>query len=126
MTHRKNIYKSKARSKRIADIISLVIIVIMGAAVLLPIWWIFRTSVMSNAEIYKFPPPFLPIKWRFSNYSAALEYFKFWQDMRNTMIIIVPSVIGGSLTATLCGYAFARLRFPGKKFIFSLDRKSVV
>lgn len=120
MTQRISSIKSKARSKRIADIISIVIIVIVGAAVLLPIWWIFRSSLMSNAEIYKFPPPFFPPKLRFSNYSAALEYFKFWQDMRNTMIIIVPSVIGGSLTATLCGYAFARLRFPGKKFIFSL------
>ncbi|MDR0503420.1 MAG: carbohydrate ABC transporter permease [Treponema sp.] len=36
------------------------------------------------------------------------------------MIIIVPSVIAGTCTATLCGYAFARLRFPGKRFIFSL------
>lgn len=112
--------KSKARSKKIADIVSILIVVIVGAAVLLPIWWIFRTSLMTNAEIYKFPPPFFPLKLRFSNYGVALESFKFWQDMRNTLFIIGPSVIGGSLTATLCGYAFARLKFPGKKFIFSL------
>ena len=35
-------------------------------------------------------------------------------------MIIVPSVIGGTLTATTCGYAFARLRFKGKKFIWTL------
>jgi len=104
----------------IADSISLIIVIIAGAVVLLPIWWIFRTSLMTNAEIYKFPPPFFPLKLRFSNYIATLEYFKFWQDMRNTLVVIVPSVIAGSLTATLCGYAFARLRFPGKKFIFAL------
>ena len=36
------------------------------------------------------------------------------------MLIIVPSVVFGTLTATLCGYAFARLRFRGKKFWFTL------
>jgi multiple sugar transport system permease protein len=36
------------------------------------------------------------------------------------MTIIIPSVAAGTFTAVLCGYAFARLRFPGKKFLFSL------
>jgi multiple sugar transport system permease protein len=36
------------------------------------------------------------------------------------MTIIVPSVLAGTFTATLCGYAFARLQFPGKKFLFGL------
>jgi multiple sugar transport system permease protein len=36
------------------------------------------------------------------------------------MMIIAPAVIGGTLTATICGYAFARLRFRGKKFLFTL------
>lgn len=111
---------SRNRSKVIADILSFTAIVFVGALVLLPIYWIFRSSLMSNAEIYKFPPYFFPPNWRFSNYIAALEFFKFWQDFRNTMIIIVPSVIAGTVTATLCGYAFARLRFPGKKLLFML------
>lgn len=120
MTVRRNYVKSKSRSKMIADIFSFTAVALLAALVLLPIWWIFRTSLMTNAEIYKFPPPFFPANWKFSNYAACLEYFKFWQDLLNTMIIVVPCVIGGTLTATLCGYAFARLRFPGKKFIFSL------
>ncbi len=120
MTLRANVYKSQARSKKIADILSFTCVILVSAVVLLPIFWMFRSSLMSNAEIYQFPPFFLPPNWRFSNYHAALEFFKFWQDMKNTMLIIVPSVIGGTLTATMCAYAFARLRFPGKKFLFSL------
>ena len=112
--------KSRKRSKKIADIFCFAAVVVSAALVLLPIWWIFRTSLMTNAEIYQYPPPFFPAHWKFSNYASSLEYFKFWQDLKNTMIIIVPSVVGGTVTATLCGFAFARLRFPGKKFIFSL------
>jgi multiple sugar transport system permease protein len=36
------------------------------------------------------------------------------------MKIIVPAVTGGTITATICGYAFARLRFKGKKVLFAL------
>jgi len=50
----------------------------------------------------------------------TLEYFKFWTYLKNTMIIIVPSVIFGTITATMCGYAFARLRFRLRNFLFTL------
>lgn len=100
--------------------VSIIIIVIFALAVLFPIWWIFRTSLMSNAEIYKYPPAILPSRWLWSNYKKALEHFKFWKYLLNNAIIIVPAVTGGTLTATICGYAFARLRFRGKKFLFSL------
>lgn len=115
-----NAFRSRKKKEKIASIIALIIIIFMSAAVLLPIWWIFRTSLMTNTEIYAYPPSFFPGKWLFSNYKDTLEVFKFWTYLKNTMIIIVPSVIGGTVTATFSGYAFARLRFRGKRFLFSL------
>lgn len=112
--------RSRKRRERISNIVSLVIVVLLAFAVLFPIWWIFRTSLMTNTEIYKYPPALLPSKWLFSNYQKTLEIFKFWKYFTNTMIIIVPSCLAGTFTATLCGYAFARLRFRGKKFIWTL------
>jgi len=112
--------KSRKRKEKVINIISIVIIALVAAAVLFPIWWIFRTSLMSNAEIYKYPPAFFPSRWLLSNYREALRIFEFWKYFSNTMMIIVPAVIGGTLTATICGYAFARLRFRGKKLLFML------
>ncbi|NLY48173.1 MAG: carbohydrate ABC transporter permease [Clostridiales bacterium] len=116
----KSIFKSRKRKERIASVITFIVVVFMAFLVVFPIYWIFRTSLMSNAEIYKYPPIFIPNKFRISNYVETLKVFEFWKYFKNTMTIIVPSVIGGTMTATLCGYAFARLRFRGKKFIFSL------
>jgi len=96
------------------------LLAVLLACVMLPIWWIFRSSLMTNAELYAYPPPFFPNRWLFSNYAEALALFKFWLYFKNTMTFILPSMLAGTLTATLCGYAFARLRFPGKSFIFSL------
>ena len=103
-----------------ADVVSLVLACVIGAAVMLPIWWIFRSSLMTNAELYAFPPNFAPKDWIWANYTRTLEVFKFWKYFGNTMTIIVPSVAAGTMTAVLCGYAFGRLKFKTKKFWFSL------
>lgn len=116
----KQILASRSKREKIANGISLVLVILMAAIVFLPIWWIFRSSLMTNAELYAYPPSFFPSKWLFSNYAETLETYDFWRYLINTMTIIVPAVFGGTVTATLCGYAFARLRFRGKKFLFTL------
>lgn len=116
----KHPFRSKKRKEKVLAIVSFLLLLIVAIMVLFPIWWIFRTSLMTNTEIYAYPPPLLPKKWLFSNYAKTLEYFKFWKYLTNTMMIIVPSVLGGTITATLGGYAFARLHFRGKNLLFSL------
>ena len=113
-------YPSRKRRERTVDIVCFILVIILAAGAMLPIWWIFRSSLMTNAELYAFPPAFFPSQWLFSNYVDTLNTYDFWRYFRNTMTIIVSAVLGGTITATLCGYAFARLRFRGKKLLFML------
>ena len=112
--------QSQKRRQQIADVVCFLLVILFSCAAMLPIWWIFRSSLMSNAELFKWPPSFFPPRWLFSNYANTLQYFKFWTYLKNTMLIIVPSVIAGTITATMCGYAFARLRFKLRGFLFTL------
>ena len=113
-------YANRRRREAAMDSVSFAALILIAVAVVFPVWWIVRSSLMNNAELYAWPPMLFPKRWLFSNYPAALQHFPFWRYFRNTMTIIIPSVAAGTATATLCGYAFARLRFPGKKFLFSL------
>lgn len=115
-----NSIRSRKRSQQIADTLSFLAVVIIAALVMLPIWWMIRSSLMKSLEIFKWPPQFFPKEWLFSNYNIKPTTFDFWRYLGNTLTIVVPSVIFGTATATLCGYAFARLRFRGKAFLFSL------
>ena len=115
-----NLYASRRRNEAIINCASFAGLVIIALAAFFPIWWIFRSSLMNNAELYAWPPSLYPKRWLFSNYPAALKNFPFFLYLKNTMTIIIPAVTAGTITATFCGYAFARLRFPGKKIIFSL------
>ena len=112
--------QSMKRSEAAINAVSFAGLILLTVAVLFPVWWIFRSSLMNNAELFAWPPSLYPKRWLFSNYIEALKHFPFLRYFANTMIIITPSVLAGTATATLCGYAFARLRFPGKKIIFSL------
>jgi len=117
---------SKKRNKMIFDVISFVLIVSIAAMVILPIWWIFRSSVMGSLDIFLWPPTFFPMgtidarEWLWSSYIINPASYDFWQYLGNSLTITVPCVIFGTTTAISCGYAFARLQFRGKKFLFSL------
>jgi len=108
------------RNQQIANIAAFMVLLILAAFAMLPIWWIFRTSLMTNPEAQQYPPAFFPSRWLFSNYAKTLETYDFPLYLKNSMMIIVPSVIFGTVTATMCGYALARLRFRGKKLVFTL------
>jgi multiple sugar transport system permease protein len=117
---KKTFYEKRKRQDAVINGVSFAGLILIALAVVFPLWWIFRSSLMNNAELYAWPPTLLPQKWLFSNYGEALKSFPFWRYFTNTMLVIAPSVCAGTATATLCGYAFARLRFPGKKLLFSL------
>ena len=117
---------SQKRNKMICDIIFFVLIIIMASIVILPIWWIFRSSVMPSLAIFQRPPVFFPMntldptQWMWENYTIRQTSFDFWLYLKNSLTITVPCVIFGTATAITCAYAFARLNFKGKTFLFSL------
>lgn len=115
-SHRKLVHNNK----KIFDGIIAVVVIVSGLMVLFPIFWMARTSFMSNLEINTYPPKLLPSKWMFNNYPDALGTFTFWQYLGNTMGIIVPSIFGVILTSSIAAYAFARLEFALKNLWFTL------
>lgn len=97
-----------------------VIVVVLGLMSLFPLFWMVRSSLMSNLEIYQYPPALLPSVWRFDNYLYSFTLLPFHRYMLNTLLITVPAVVGVLLTSSMAAYAFARLEFPGKNLIFTL------
>jgi multiple sugar transport system permease protein len=97
-----------------------VVITLLGLASLFPFAWMLRSSLMSNLEIYQFPPMPFPQKWRWDNFSYAVTLLPFGRYLVNTLLITVPSVVGVLFTSTMAAYAFARLEFAGKRFWFTL------
>ena len=110
--------RSKSRAEKTANTLAFVLVALLALLTLFPLWWIFRSSLMTNPEIGSLN--FFPSRWIFQNYPEALKIFDYFTYLGNTMKILVPCVVFGTITAILCGYSFARLYFRGRSFVFGL------
>jgi multiple sugar transport system permease protein len=92
----------------------------LGAAMMLaPLVWLVRSALMEKAAIFAFPPVWLPSPPRWENFPEALSVLPFGRYLLNTLILEVLVVTGTVASASLCGYAFARLRWPGRSIWFA-------
>lgn len=100
-----------------------VILLLSLAAILmmLPLLWMFSTSLRPSADSFKLPPAWLPTQFQIENYSSVFESnVPFWALAFNTLKITLAVTLGQLLICSMAGFAFARLRFPGRNFLFGL------
>ncbi len=83
-----------------------------------PFLWMVLTSFKSPAEAVSFPPSFLPREWHFDNYVDIFKVAPFERFYLNSIIVAVTATVGQIITSLAAGFAFARLKFPGRNVIF--------
>lgn len=107
-------------SERIRSLIASGALILLGLTMLMPFLLMVGTSLMSELEVYQFPPKFVPSTFRWSNYAEAMTMQPFGRYFLNTAIVAVVSVAGQLLFCSMAGYAFARLRFVGRDRLFAV------
>lgn len=111
---------------RLSTAILFIMLLVIATVSIVPLYWMFRSSLMSNAEIFVFPPRIIPSTWRWQNYVKTFQNFDALKYLKNTLLLLVPSVIGTVLTSAMAGYALGRVNFPGRKFWFTLVIGSMI
>lgn len=101
------------------DIVSFVVLTIAAILVMMPLLWMFSTSLRPTNESFTLPPQWLPTQFRFENYLAPFESnVPFQNFFLNSLKITLAVTFGQLVTCSTAGYAFARLRFPGRNILF--------
>ena len=90
----------------------------VGISYMIPFAWLVVTSLKESGQEMILPPEWIPRPAVWENYVIALTRYTFGVWIKNTLIIAVTSMIGSTLTAALAGFAFSRLRFPGRNLLF--------
>lgn len=96
---------------------------------LFPIYWAFNTSLMSNLSAQSVPAQWIPSPLNLSNYRQVFGIHlstanpsNLWPSFSRSLINIViecgVSTFVTIVIATLASYAFARMKFPLKNFLF--------
>ena len=98
----------------------IVILVGLGLTMVLPFLWMMSTALMTELEVYQFPPRFLPADWRWSNFAEALTMQPFGRFFFNSLVVSVVATAGQLLFCSMAAFAFARLRFPWRDRLFAV------
>ncbi len=101
---------------------ALTYLALTGLSVLfaLPFLWMLSASLKIEADIWNYPPEWIPNPVRAANYPEALTLMNFPRLLYNTVFITALSMVGTLLSCTWIVYGFARFRFPGRDFFFML------
>ena len=101
-------------------------LVIGSLVMFLPLVWAVSFSFGLPHEFFRLPPPVVPSAIRLDNYEGVFQRVDFLRFFLNSVIVTTAVTVAQIITASMAGYAFARLRFPGKRIIFILFLASMM
>jgi multiple sugar transport system permease protein len=96
------------------------VLVLMALLTAFPLLWMISASLMPAGEAMTLPARLLPSRPTLEHYAILFERLNLGRTLANTLLL-ASMVTGVSLLCnSMAGYAFAKLRFPGKSRLFAL------
>jgi N,N'-diacetylchitobiose transport system permease protein len=80
-----------------------------------PVYWMVSTAFKTGPNIFSYSPKWLPIPATLANFGDAIHRQYFWQNVRNSLIVVVVVVTLSLALAFLAALALAKFRFYGRK-----------
>lgn len=102
---------------------------------LFPFYWVLRTALTTQTQIFSNTTSLMPVGFTFDNFRRVLglvstsealaaggsgQTFNFLKFLRNSLIFSTVVTVGQVTFSTMAAYAFARLRFPGRNVLFNI------
>lgn len=96
------------------------VLIVVSVIMVIPFIWMVLTAFKSLGESTAIPVQVFPSRLRWENFTELFAQFSFGTMYMNTIIATVLRVTAQLTFAAMAGYAFARLRFPGRDVIFAI------
>nr|BBH86318.1 ABC transporter permease [Thermosporothrix sp. COM3] len=108
------------RSGLLLTILLHVVLIVFSVVMVAPFLWMLVSSFESTEQAFSIPPTWIPDPIMWENYPQSLQALPFHLAYWNSTLVAVTVTLCQLITCSLAGYAFARLRFPGRDIIFFL------
>ena len=95
------------------------LMVVSMLIVIVPFVWAFFTSLETQKQIYAFPPQAIPNPPTLFNYGVQFQE-GLAQGLLNSAIVSISAVVLSLVTAAMCAYPLARIRFRGSNIALFL------
>lgn len=94
-----------------------VIALLFTAVWIFPVYWMVNTAFKPRSEIMTPVPEFVPLHPTFENFVSAVTQTTFLINLRNSLIVVLSSLVVALLLALFASAALSRFRFRGRKTI---------
>jgi multiple sugar transport system permease protein len=94
------------------------VLCVLAVPFVFPTWWMATSSVKPVSDIFAWPPSLIPTDVSLDAYRDVFTLQPFAQQYLNSAYISAVVTLGTLAVASLSGYAFARIRFPGANALF--------
>jgi len=102
--------RRRAISRTFYDVVALLIFAVM----LFPIYWMVSTALKPGKEILSLTPVWFPSHVTFDNFRTAVNVPFFWNDVANSLIVVLTVVAISIVLAFFAAVAVARFGFRGR------------
>ncbi|MGH2427593.1 MAG: carbohydrate ABC transporter permease [Candidatus Limnocylindria bacterium] len=97
------------------------LLLILGIVLLVgPFIWMILGSFKSTGELRQLPPTWLPQDPTLSNYEDLFSRLNFAGYFFNSAVVATAVTAGNVIFCSMLGYALAKLRFRGKRILFTV------
>jgi len=111
---------SRKFKKILLDIGWYLLMTFTAFVVVLPFLWMISTSLKGAKDVFAYPPVWIPREWHWQNFTDAWNAAPFARYFFNSTFVALAVTLGQLATCCLAAYAFARMNFKGKNFMFTL------
>ncbi len=102
----------------LGELASHIVLVAGAAMIMIPFFWMITSSLKTEAELYIFPPKWIPNPPQWGNYLRALTIYPFGLYYLNTTVITTLNILGTVLSCALAAYGFSCFKFRGRDAVF--------
>ena len=102
----------------LAKVLIYILLIGISLIMLIPFAWMLTSSFKMNKDVFTYPVVWWPKEFITSNYVSIWEEIPLLRYFFNTSKLTVLITILQLLTSTFAAYAFAKMKFPGKDFLF--------
>ena len=100
--------------------ISLAVKLVVCLIFFFPFYWMMITAFKTNLEAQAYPPTLWPQNFTFEGFQIIFEQVKIGMYLKNSLIVVVTNTVLMTIIMVPAAYAFAKCKFFGKDFLFTL------
>ncbi|MFW6227972.1 MAG: carbohydrate ABC transporter permease [Alkalispirochaeta sp.] len=112
------------RRQRASNAWRYLFLALVAAVMVFPFFWMIANSFNSKQGILSLPPNLVPDRLftpeMFLNYQEVFGDYNFGRYLWNSLFVASLASLGQVITCATAGFAFGKMRFPGRNLIFGI------